>query len=184
MRKLTRYGGLLLVAALPACSSGASAPGTSPTPTLTVSPPQIALTHDVFLDVQLLRPSGWVAHRVRSSAKAGNVNYVAPGRRGTVYVEENDCAACVDAGLVMHGHRNGVTDPNNALASYFPTSTHRIDAYNVAFTAAANKPYGATGKLVVTHAHGTLTGYVIVIVTLPSTESGVAAQILASVRTS
>jgi hypothetical protein len=167
-----------------ACSSGRQQTATTPTPTPAPTPtiPQVALTSDLFLDVQLLRPSGWSAHRVRSSATAGNVNYVAPGRRGTMYVEQNDCAACVDAGLINHGKRNGVADAENALTSYFPTTRHRIDAYDVAFTTAATKPYVATGKLVVTRAHGTLTGYVVVIVTLPSNQADVAERILASVR--
>jgi hypothetical protein len=135
-----------------------------------------------LLDLQYLRPSGWRARRVQSSSHAGSVSYTAPGRRGTLYVEESDCAACVDAGLVMHGHRNGVPDPYNALASYFPTSRHLVDAYHATFTTTATKPYVAMGRLAVTKAGGQLTGYVIAIITLPSDDAASSARILSSLR--
>src|SRR3954468_22431494 len=179
---------VLLAATVAACGGGGAsapkAPVVTPTPRATATTPRIPLTAETFLGVRLLRPKGWTAKRTTSSTQSGNVTYTAPGRRGVLYVERNDCAACVDQGLVMHGHRNGVPDPGNALASYFPTSKRQIDAYNVAFTPAATKPYAATGKLTVTRTADALTGYVVVIVTLPRADAATAAQILASLRIS
>ena len=186
--QLSRYAASVLAAtALAGCSSAASsspppAATQTPTPTTTAVVPTVALARDTLLDLQYLRPSGWHAQRVQSSSHAGTVTYVAPGRLGKVYVEESDCAACVDAGLVMHGHRNGVPDPYNALTTYFPTSRHRDDAYHVSFTTAATKPYVGRGRLVVTRSGGQLTGYYIVIATLPTDQAALASQILSSVR--
>src|SRR4051812_39723366 len=124
--QLSRYAALpLVLAGLVGCSSASGNPAPTPTqpptPTPSVVVPTIPLARDTLLDLQYLRPSGWHAQRVQSSSHAGTVTYVAPGRLGKLYVEESDCAACVDAGLVMHGHRNGVPDPYNALTTYFPT---------------------------------------------------------------
>ena len=149
-----------------------------------MSPTGPRLAPVAFLDVRLLIPVGWTAHRTVTGRAAGTVQYVAPGRRGTVYVEQNDCAACVDEGLVTHGHRSGVPDPDAAAASYFPVTKHRIDAYRLAFSAAAPAEYVASGRLVVTRVHGALTGYVVVVVTVPKAESVTATRILASLRVS
>jgi hypothetical protein len=179
---------LLAAVTVAACGGGASTsslpPVQTPSPSPSAAAPRIPLTSAAFLGVQFLRPTGWSAKRTTSSAQAGNVTYTAPGRRGILYVERNDCAACVDQGLVMHGHRNGVPDPTNAVTSYFPTSKRQVDANTVTFTTRAAKPYVATGKLTVTKSDGAPTGYVVVIVTLPRTDAATAAQILASMRIS
>jgi hypothetical protein len=178
------YAALLLVPCLVACGGGHQQGPTpaSATPVPTTGP-ALRLTAATFLGIRYLRPVGWTAQRTLSSAHAGDVTWTAPERRGTLYVERNDCAACVDTGLVMHGRRSGQPDAGNALASYFPTSHHVRDPYHVRFTKAAPVPYAANGELTVTRSHDTLTGYVVVIVTLPTAESATAAQILASVQT-
>jgi hypothetical protein len=172
----------LTVAACGGSSGSLSTP--SPTPTATATSPAVPLTRDAFLGVHFLRPTRWTGHRVTSSAHAGNVNFVAPGRRGTLYLEANDCAACVDQGLIKHGRRNGVSDPDNAVAAYQPTSKHRVSSTAETFTTTAMKPYAATGKLIVTRSHGDLTGYVVIIVTLPTTDNATTQQILASLQVS
>ena len=75
-------------------------------------------------------------------------------------------------------------DPDAAAVSYFPVTKHRIDAYRLAFSAAAPAEYVASGRLVVTRVHGALTGYVVVVVTVPKTEAMTAIRILASLRVS
>jgi hypothetical protein len=183
---LRRFAALLLTtAALASCSKGAAQTAPSPTATPTPVPtrivaPVIRLVPASLLDLRYLRPVGWAGQPVRSSSAAAHISYIAPGRRGTLYVEQSDCAACVDAGLVMHGRRNGVADPFFALRSYFPTTQHRVDNFHVTFTTAATKPYVGSGKLVVTKSKGGLTGYYIVIVTLPRDEAATTARILAS----
>jgi hypothetical protein len=177
-----RYAALLLALTVAGCGGSNAAPSPSATPAPTTPAASLlTLQADALLQVHFSRPSAWAGHKV-TTGSSGNVTYVAPGRRGTLYVEQNDCAACVDAGLVQHGHRNGSPDPANALTSYFPTSKHQVDANTMTFTVAATKPYVSTGKLTVTRAHGELTGYVVVIVTLPNTQAADAARILASVR--
>jgi hypothetical protein len=186
-----RCAAVLLLSFLPAVvacssqSSGAAPTVTpSPAPSPTASKPAVPLVRDVLLGVDFLRPARWKVHRTTSSAHAGNAIYTAPGNRGRMYVERNDCAACIDQGLVMHGHRNNQPDPANALTSYFPTSQRAVNADTVAFTTTASKPYVADGKLTVTRAQGQLTGYVVVIVTLPATDKAAIAQILDSLRVS
>ncbi|MFL6238377.1 MAG: hypothetical protein ACJ735_02630 [Actinomycetes bacterium] len=180
-----RAVGLLAVAcSVVACSSGskpAPPPDVTPTPTPTTTE-AVRLTAASVLGVRFERPVGWSGHLTSSGAASGNVTFTAPGRRGSLYVERNDCAACVDRGLVAHGHRDNTPDPGNALTSYFPTSHRTLNGYAVAFTTAASKPYVARGKLLVTRNGATLTGYVVVIVTLPTTESSTAARILSSVQ--
>jgi hypothetical protein len=180
--RIKRYAVLMIAATLSACTGGSSSPAISAPPEPTPTRPALALTPDTLLHVHFARPTDWTGRKIQSGAGSGNVTYVAPGRRGTLYVEQNDCAACVDAGLVEHGHRNGSPDPGNALSTYFPTSQHKVDANTVTFTVAATKPYVGQGKLTVTRSHGDLTGYVVVIVTLPNTQAADAAHILASVR--
>ncbi len=135
------------------------------------------------MGVRFLRPADWKAPvAAHSSTGSGNITYTAPGHRGTLYVERNDCAACVDKGLVTRGHRNGQPDADNALSSYFPLTERHIDAYDVTFTVATTNPYVSTGKLVVTRAHGELTGYVVAIVTLPASDAATTDRVLASLR--
>ena len=182
-----RYAALLAAAVgfmLTACSGATSSnPSPSTAPVSTPTPPALALAPATLAHVHYLKPVGWEGGGSRNTeTESANVTYVAPGRRGTLYVEQNDCAACVDTGLVQHGRRDGTPDPVNAVSSYFPTSQHRVDAYTVTFTVAATKPYVGSGKLTVTRSQGALTGYVVVIVTLPSTQAADAARILASVR--
>jgi hypothetical protein len=172
---------------LVACSGSAGQPATpSSSPTLKPPPtPQLALRSASFLDVRLLVPTGWTARRTLTRTAAGTIQYNSPTRHGTVYVEQNDCAACVDQGLVTHGRRNGVPDPTNALApGYGAVRPRRISAYQLAFSVQAPKDYASSGRLVVTRAQDTLTGYVVAIVTLPTSESATAAKILASLRVS
>jgi hypothetical protein len=83
---------------------------------------------------------------------------------------------------VRHGHRNGQPDPGNAVKNYLPVTQRRVSPAEIAFTTSATTAYAADGRLIVTRANGTVTGYVVVIVTLPTEQRALSQRILASLR--
>lgn len=167
--------------ALGACSSGSPSPPTrQPSPSPSSSGP--ALVAKTFLGVRVLVPTGWHTDRQASTRTDGHATFTAPDRRGRVYLEVNDCAACVDEGDVSRAQRNNVPDPGAVIAQYSPVTKHRRDVASIAFTIRVPDGYVSSALLTVRKVHGEITGYVVVEATFPFADAGVARQVVASLR--
>jgi hypothetical protein len=158
-----------LLGALGACSGSGtpSQPTAEPTVTVVSTPPPPQLVRHHFLGAHFLAPPGWHAVAQRRRASDGDLTLTAPGNRGRIYVEVNDCIACIDQGSVTRAVRNELPDPGAVIEQYSPVTRHHVDRQTIAFTTQAPAAYAAPAQLSVTSLRGALTGYVVIEATLP-----------------
>jgi hypothetical protein len=132
--------------------------------------------------VGFLAPRGWHADRQRTGDADGQVTFIAPDRRGRIYVEVNSCIACVDEGDVQHASRTEVPAPDAVIGQYDAAHKHRVSQATIAFTTQAPHGYVAPARLTVRKADGAIIGYVVVETTLPKRDAASADQIVKSLK--
>jgi hypothetical protein len=150
-------------------AAGNPSPTVSPSPSPLPSPtaPALALAPQRFLGTAFLAPK-WPHRATVNSNSDGFIQYTGPGGQYSVYLEVNGCSACVDQGLVQHGLANGVPDPTKVLGQNGAVSVRQVDATRWTFT---SRLYGQGpllhDLLVIADADGSITGYVLLEVSLP-----------------
>lgn len=151
----------------PAASS--ARPSANP-PSATANPAPLTLTRFTFLGTSFLAPTGWSRRQTVHGPADGFVTFSAPSGEYSVYVEVNNCAACVDQGLVNQGVANGVPDPDKVLSQQGAISVTRLSDTRVEFT---SRLFGAGpllhSLLAIVTTPDTVTGYVLLQVSLPAT---------------
>jgi len=110
------------------------------------------------------------------------VTFTAPDRRGRIYLEVNDCVACVDQGDVTHATRNNVPDPGAVIGQYSPVTKKRQDVASIEFTTPVPSGYLSRALLVVRKVHGEITGYVVIEATFPTADADVARRVVSSLQ--
>jgi hypothetical protein len=170
-------------AARPTAPASRSAPASaspSPSPTL----PAVALARVAFLGTTFLAPAGWAHHQTVHGPADGFVDFTAPSGGYSVYLEVNNCAACIDQGLVDSGVANGVPDPDKVLSQQGAIAVHRLSATRTLFT---NRLFGQgpllDNLLVIIATQDTVTGYVLLQVGLPPGDAALTTRVLDSLTT-
>ncbi|MHB2024362.1 MAG: hypothetical protein ACYCO3_13715 [Mycobacteriales bacterium] len=132
-----------------------------------------------FLGAHFLAPVGWAHQATVNAAEDGFITYSTTGGY-TVYLEVNNCASCVDQGLVLHGLANGVPYPNKVLARYGALTQHQLSPTRVTFT---SRLYGSgplLQSLMVIVDTQVISGYVVLQVALPPADAKDTGRILSS----
>lgn len=156
--------------------SASALPSPSPSPP---APAPVALARTSFLGTSFLAPAGWSRRATINGAEDGFVTYATAGGY-SVYLEVNNCAACVDEGLVLQGVANGVPYPNKVLSQYGALSERPLSHTRTAFT---SRLYGSgplQHSVLVIVVSQVVSGYVVLQVALPPGNAVATERILAS----